>query len=139
VLSVCGHTGQVDKGWQFFRMMNRDYGLKPKPEHIGCMVDLLGRSGRLDGARELIQDLPQPSASVFASLLGACRHHLDYEVGEEMAMKLSELEPENPTPFVILSNIYAAFGKWKDVERIRGIMNDKGLRKLPGFSLIGVK
>lgn len=139
VLSVCSHTGQVDKGWQLFRMMSRDYGLKPKPEHIGCMVDLLGRSGRLEEARELIQDLPQPSASVFASLLGACRHHLDSEVGEEMAMKLSELEPENPTHFVILSNIYAAFGKWKDVERIRGIMNDKGLRKLPGFSLIGVK
>ena len=54
-----------------------------------------------------------------------------------MAMKLSELEPENPAPFVILSNIYAEFGRWGDVERIREIMNNKGLRKLPGFSIIG--
>lgn len=137
VLSVCGHTGQVDKGWQVFRMMSKDYGLKPKPEHIGCMVDLLGRSGRLGEARELIQELSQPSASVFASLLGACKYHLDSEVGEEMAMKLAELEPENPTPLVILSNIYAEFGRWGDVERIRGIMNNKGIRKLPGSSLIG--
>ncbi|KAL0003972.1 hypothetical protein SO802_011533 [Lithocarpus litseifolius] len=137
VLSVCGHTGQVDKGWQVFRMMSKDYGLKPKPGHIGCMVDLLGRSGRLGEARELIQELSQPSASVFASLLGACKCHLDSEVGEEMAMKLVELEPENPTPLVILSNIYAEFGRWGDVERIRGIMNNKGLRKFPGSSLIG--
>ena len=137
VLSVCGHTGQVDKGWQVFRMMSKDYGLKPKPEHIGCMVDLLGRSGWLGEAQELIQELSQPSASVFASLLGACKYHLDSEVGEEMAMKLAELEPENPTPLVILSNIYAEFGRWGDVERIRGIMNNKGLRKLPGSSLIG--
>jgi pentatricopeptide repeat protein len=137
VLSVCGHTGQVNKGWQVFRMMSRDYGLKPKPEHIGCMVDLLGRSGRLGEAKELMQELPQPSASVVASLLGACKCHLDSELGEEMAMKLSELEPENPAPFVILSNIYAEFGRWGDVERIREIMNNKGLRKLPGFSIIG--
>ena len=116
---------------------SKDYGLKPKPEHIGCMVDLLGRSGRLGEAQELIQELSQPSASVFASLLGACKYHLDSEVGEEMAMKLAELEPENPTPLVILSNIYAEFGRWGDVERIRGIMNNKGLRKLPGSSLIG--
>ncbi|KAF3966054.1 hypothetical protein CMV_009811 [Castanea mollissima] len=137
VLSVCGHTGQVDKGWQVFRMMSKDYGLKPKPEHIGCMVDLLGRSGRLGEAQELIQELSQPPASVFASLLGACKYHLDSEVGEEMAMKLAELEPENPTPLVILSNIYAESGRWGDVERIRGIMNNKGIRKLPGSSLIG--
>lgn len=137
VLSVCSHTGQIEKGWELFRMMTKDYGLKPKPEHVGCMVDLLGRSGELDEARELIQELPQPSASVFASLLGACKFHLNSEVGEEMAIKLSELEPENPTPFVILSNIYAAFGRWRDVERIRGIMGDKGLKKHPGFSIVG--
>ncbi|KAG2702278.1 hypothetical protein I3760_06G082400 [Carya illinoinensis] len=137
VLSVCGHTGQVEKAWELLRKMNIDYGLEPKPEHIGCMVDLLGRSGRLDEAQELIQELPQPSASVFASLLGACKCHLDSKVGEEMAINLSELEPENPSPFVILSNIYATCGRWRDVERIRGIMSDKGLRKHPGFSLIG--
>ena len=31
-----------------------------------------------------------------------------------MAMKLSELEPENPTPFTILSDIYAAIGRLLD-------------------------
>ncbi|ONI30726.1 hypothetical protein PRUPE_1G269600 [Prunus persica] len=136
LLSMCSHTGLVDKGWQVFRMMDRDFGLKPNPAHFGCMIDLLGRTGRLDEARELIQELSEPSGAVLASLLGACESHLDSQLGKEMAIKLSELEPENPTPFVILSKIYAALGRWEDAEKIRELMNDKTLRKLPGFSLL---
>lgn len=138
VLSACSHTGQVHKGWQVFRIMAIDYALKPKPEHFGCMIDMLGRSGRLDEAVKLVEEMPEPPASVFTSLLGACRHHLQPELGEEMAMKLIELEPKDPTPFVILSNIYARVGRWGDVERIRQLIEDRGLRKLPGYSLIGV-
>lgn len=138
ILFVCSHTGEVDRGWKLFKMMHRDYGLNPCPEHFGCMVDLLGRSGRMKEAQELIDEMPEASVSVFASLLGACRHHLDFALGEEMAKKLSELEPHDPTPFVILSNIYAVQGRWDDVERVREMMNDRGLKKLPGCSLIGV-
>ncbi|KAJ9709226.1 hypothetical protein PVL29_000938 [Vitis rotundifolia] len=138
ILSVCSHSGEVDRGWHLFKMMNRDYGLNPTSEHFGCMVDLLGRSGRLKEAQELIHEMPEASVSVFASLLGACRHHSDSALGEEMAKKLSELEPQDPTPFVILSNIYAVQGRWGDVERVREMMNDRGLKKLPGCSSIGV-
>lgn len=134
ILSACSHAGQVDKGLQVFRMMNDDYGLKPTPEHFGCVIDLLSRSGRLHKARQLIQELAEPSVSVFYSLLGACMCHLNSDLGEEMAMKLSELDLENPTPFVILSNIYAGLGRWDDVERIRHMVNGRGLRKLPGSS-----
>ncbi|XP_059655910.1 pentatricopeptide repeat-containing protein At2g02750 [Cornus florida] len=138
ILSVCSHTGQVEKGWQVFRMMNRDYCLSPTHQHFNCMVDLLGRSGRLNEAWELLQKIPEPSASVFASLLGACRCHSDSKLGEEVAEKLLELEPKNPTPYVILSNIYAAQGRWKDLEMVRETMNDRKLKKHPGLSLIGV-
>ncbi|KDP21219.1 hypothetical protein JCGZ_21690 [Jatropha curcas] len=138
VLSACSHMGEVEKGAQVFRMMSIDYGLKPKPEHFGCMVDMLGRFGKLDEARKIIEEMLEPPSSVFASLLGACRHHLHSELGEEMAMKLSELEPGDPNPLVILSEIYAALGRWEDVDRIRQTIKDRGLRKLPGYSLIGV-
>lgn len=138
VLSACSHTGQVDKGLHIFRMMRRDYGLQPKPEHFGCMVDLLGRCGRLDEAQKLVEELAEPSSSIYASLLGACRSYLDCNLGKETAMKLLDLEPENPAPLVILANIYAELGKWTDVERIRMIIKDKGLDKIHGFSMLEV-
>ncbi|KAK7407347.1 hypothetical protein VNO78_09189 [Psophocarpus tetragonolobus] len=138
VLSACSHSGKVDKGLHVFRIMTREYGLQPKPEHFGCMVDLLGRSGRLGEAQELVQELAEPPASVFASLLGACRCYLDDNLGEEMAKKLLDIEPDNPAPLVVLSNIYAGLRKWKDVERVRKIITDKGLDKLSGFSMIEV-
>ncbi|EXB63826.1 hypothetical protein L484_021099 [Morus notabilis] len=138
VLSACSHSGQVDKGLGIFGMMITEFGLKPNPVHFSCMVDLLARSGRLEDARELVQGLLEPSASVFASLLGACRAKLDSELAEEMAKKLLELEPESPIPYVVLSNIYAELGRWKDVERVRGMMNHKGHRKAPGYSFIEV-
>ncbi|XP_065863080.1 pentatricopeptide repeat-containing protein At2g02750 [Euphorbia lathyris] len=137
VLSVCSHTGDVDKGWETLKIMMK-YGQKPMAEHFGCLVDILGRSGRLDEARRLIAEMPEHPPSVFASLLGACGHHLHSELAEEMAMKLSELKPEDPAPLVILSNIYAGLGRWGDAERIRQIINDRGLRKLPGHCSIGV-
>lgn len=135
VLSACSHSGQIERGLHVFRMI-REYGLEPKPEHFGCMVDLLGRSGRLGEARDLVQELAEPPASVFASLLGACGCYLDSNLGEEMAMKLLDMEPENPAPLVVLSNIYAGLGRWREVERIRGFITDKGLDKLSGFSMI---
>lgn len=135
LLSMCSHSGLVDKGWQIFRMMDRDFGIKPDPKHYGCMIDLLGRSGRFDEALELTQELSEPSASVFASLLGACECHSNVDLGTQMAIKLSELEPENPIPFLILSKIFAGLGRWKDAEISRKMMDNQKSRKVPGFSL----
>ncbi|CAN7028461.1 unnamed protein product [Brassica oleracea var. botrytis] len=136
VLSACSHCGDVEKGVEIFSLMQEDYGFKPSTDHIGCMVDLLCRFGRLREAKEVIDQMSEPSSSVYSSLLGACRQHLDPVLGEEAAMKLAELEPENPAPFVILSSIYAALERWEDVESIRRVIDEKQLVKLPGVSLL---
>ncbi|KAL0693189.1 hypothetical protein Bca4012_060369 [Brassica carinata] len=137
VLSACSHCGDVEKGTQVFSLMQEEYGFKPSSEHIGCIVDLLCRFGRLREAKDVIDQMSEPSSSVYSSLLGACRQHLDPVLGEEAAMKLAELEPENPAPFVILSSIYAALERWQDVESIRRVIDEKQLVKLPGVSLSG--
>ncbi|KAJ8760912.1 hypothetical protein K2173_021950 [Erythroxylum novogranatense] len=137
LLSASSHSGQVERGLQIFKMM-KEYGLNPSAEHLGNVVDLLGRSGLLIEASKLIQEMPEPPASVFASLLGACRHYSNSDLGVDMAMKLSDLNPEDPTSFVILSNIYAGLGRWDDAERSRQMMSDRELTKLPAYSSIGV-
>ncbi|KAK6160008.1 hypothetical protein DH2020_003389 [Rehmannia glutinosa] len=138
LLSVCSHTGQVDKGFQIFRLMTIGYGLNPTSKHMNILIDLLSRSGRLDEAFELLQATHETSATVFASMLGSSKHYSDSKLGEEMAWRLLELEPENPIPFVVLSNIYAGQERWKDVHKIRKLMDEMGIKKLPGLSSIGV-
>eukprot|EP01018_Ginkgo_biloba_P029405 Gb_03473 [translate_table: standard] len=139
VLSACSHTGLVDEGWHYFDSMVQDYCIAPRVEHYACMVDLLGRAGHLDEAQDFIEKMPlEPSACVWASLLGACRIHSNIELGERVAEHLFDLDPKNAGCYVLLSNIYAAVGRWDDSEKVRTIMKGRGLKATPGCSLIEV-
>jgi pentatricopeptide repeat protein len=139
VLSACCHAGLVEKGKKYFHSITEDYHITPVMEHYGCMVDLLGRAGHLDEARNFINNMPiKPDASVWGCLLGACRIHNNIELGEWAAEQIFELEPQKAAPYVLLSNIYAATGRWDGIERVRKMMEDRGIKKLPGCSWIDV-
>nr|AYM00701.1 pentatricopeptide repeat protein [Salvia miltiorrhiza] len=136
LLSVCSHSGHVQKGFQIFRLFTVGYGLNPTPVHMSILINLLSRSGMLDEALELLKATNDTCATLSASLLGTSEHYMDYRLREKMAQRLLDLAPENPIPFVVLSNIYARQDKWKDVHKIRKLMDKKGLRKLPGLSSV---
>nr|DAD41303.1 TPA_asm: hypothetical protein HUJ06_015626 [Nelumbo nucifera] len=138
ILSACSHAGLLDEGQVLFNSI-AEHGMQPGMEHYSCLVDLLGRTGRLHEAFDLVKSLPfKPSASLLESLLGACCIHGNIKLGEEIGKRLSEIDPENSNSYVMLSNIYAAAGRWTDACRLRSEMEGKQLRKLPGFSLLGV-
>eukprot|EP01018_Ginkgo_biloba_P026305 Gb_39298 [translate_table: standard] len=137
LLSACCHAGLVDVGCQYFDRMDQDYQITPAMEHYGCMVDLLGRAGCLNEAHDFINKMPlKPNAVVWGSLLGACRIHINIELGQQVAEHLLELEPENAAHYVLLSNIYAASGRWDGVVKVRKMMKNKNVRKVPGYSWI---
>ncbi|KAF3438951.1 hypothetical protein FNV43_RR17226 [Rhamnella rubrinervis] len=136
ILSACSHSGLAEQGLMVFNSM-ADHGISPGIVHYACMVDLLGRTGRLTEAYDMVKGLPyQPSTSLLESLLGACRIHGDVELGEKTSRLLSVLDPDNSRSYVMLYNIYAASGRWTDAERVRSEMEGKQLRKTPGFSLL---
>ncbi|KAK4397612.1 Pentatricopeptide repeat-containing protein, chloroplastic [Sesamum angolense] len=58
VFAACSHSGMVDEGQQLFQSMKESYGLEPNADHYACVVDLLGRAGRLDEAYEIINSMP---------------------------------------------------------------------------------
>ncbi|PIA42417.1 hypothetical protein AQUCO_02000102v1 [Aquilegia coerulea] len=65
VLSACSHSDVIDEAWRCFSSMTREFGLTPRSEHYACMVDLLGRAGRLKEAMELIKKMPmKPDSGV---------------------------------------------------------------------------
>lgn len=139
VLTACSHAGKVAEGRQVFDIMVHDYGFQPRVDHVACMVDLLGRWGFLKEAEEFINKQNfESDAMIWATLLGACRLHGDALRGRHAAEKLIELDPQDSSSYVLLANIYAASGKWNEVNCLRREMKEKGVMKLPGCSWIVV-
>ncbi|XP_028797528.1 pentatricopeptide repeat-containing protein At2g03880, mitochondrial-like [Neltuma alba] len=139
LLFACSHAGLVNDGRMYFQQMNKVYGIKPGPPHYACMIDLYGRSGMLNEAKELLNKMDvKPDATVWKALLAACRVHGDIELGQMAAQNLFELEPMNAMPYVLLSNMYSAAHKWDDAAKIRKLMKSKGIVKEPGCSWVEV-
>ncbi|KAK9266459.1 hypothetical protein L1049_021370 [Liquidambar formosana] len=140
VLSACTHVGLVGDGWTYFKSMRSSYKLEPEPDHYACMVDLLGRAGLLDEAIDLIHSMPfKPHPGVWGALLSASMTHLRPDLAKLAAQQLFELEPNNATPYVVLSNIYSVSGNKDDGELVRRTKKSKGIKKNPGCSWIIVK
>lgn len=137
ILTACSRAGLVEEGIHYFDSMINEYCLVPLPDHFACMVDLLARCGRLKAAYEMIKSMPMEThAGAWGALLGACKLHCDTELGEVVASRLFELEPQSGGSYVLLSDIYAAADRWLDVALVRDKMKERGIRKIPGCSWV---
>ncbi|KAK9086566.1 hypothetical protein Syun_028960 [Stephania yunnanensis] len=140
LLSACSHSGLVEEGIHLFHKMSEEHGITPNEKHYACLVDLLGRAGRLEEADRVIKQMPfEPGSAVLEALLSGCMRNKNIDLGIKTADKLLNLDNMNPGIYVVLSNIYAKGGKWKEMYYIRGIMKQRGLKKTPGYSLIEVE
>ncbi|KAL2893574.1 hypothetical protein RDABS01_009483 [Bienertia sinuspersici] len=140
VLYACSHCGMVDEGFDYFDQMKDRYGITPRIEHYGCMVDLLGRAGRVKEAYEFIKNMTlQPNAVIWRTLLGASSIHGHVALAQTARTKLVELDPKHCGDYVLLSNLYASEHRWTDVQQLRAKMVEEGVRKTPGFSLVELK
>ncbi|KAG9152475.1 hypothetical protein Leryth_016406 [Lithospermum erythrorhizon] len=134
VLSACGHGGLLEKGRKYFTDLHAQ-GIKPSQSHYSCMVDLLGRSGCMREAVDLIEDMPiQADDSIWGALLGACRLHGHVELGCLAAEHLLKIKPDHSGYYSLLSNMYAEAGKWDEAERVRDLMKRRSVKKNPGYS-----
>ncbi|RVX11853.1 Pentatricopeptide repeat-containing protein [Vitis vinifera] len=139
LLYACSHAGLVEEGLRFFSSMWEDYSVGPDVKHYTCVVDLLGRAGRLDEALKLIKSMTiEKDEGLWGAFLGACRTHKDVVLAEKAATSLLELQSQNPGHYVLLSNIYANAGRWEDVAKIRDLMSQRRLKKTPGWTWIEV-
>ncbi|XP_010518772.1 PREDICTED: pentatricopeptide repeat-containing protein At5g04780-like [Tarenaya hassleriana] len=140
VLSACNHTGLVSEAKRYFESMEKRFGIQPTQEHYACMIDVLGRAGKLIEAMEMVEKMPfEPDASVWGALLGTAKLHKNVELGQRAAKKLLILEPEKSGTHVLLANIYASAGMWENVARMRKLMREFQVKKEPGVSWIEVK
>ncbi|GFP88898.1 pentatricopeptide repeat-containing protein at3g09040 mitochondrial [Phtheirospermum japonicum] len=137
VLTACSHAGMISEGQEIYDDMIRRYGVRPRVDHCACMIDLFGRWGFLREAEEFIESMGfEPDSMIWATYLSSCRLHGDEKRGQRAAEKLIELDPHNSSPYVLLSGLHAASGDWDGVDRVRKMMMEKGVKKIPGSSKI---
>ncbi|XP_062185997.1 pentatricopeptide repeat-containing protein At1g08070, chloroplastic-like [Phragmites australis] len=83
VLLACSHGCLVEEGRRHFDSMIQDYGIQPRIEHYGCIVDLLGRAGLIDEAYQFIRTmLIEPNTVIWRALLSSCTVYKNAEIGE---------------------------------------------------------
>lgn len=140
VLTACSHGGLVDEGLRYYETMNKDYGLSPTIKHCTCVVDLLGRAGRLADAEAFIRNsIFHADPVIWRSLLASCRIHRDLERGQLVANRIMELEPTSSASYVILYNMYLDAGELSLASKTRDLMKQRGVKKEPGLSWIELK
>lgn len=137
LLMSCSISGLVDEGWEYFNQMRGSHNIDPGIEHYGCVLDLIGRTGNLDHAKEFVAQMPLvPSARIWGSLLTASRKLGNIEMAEYAAKHILSLDHDNTGCCILLSNMYAEAGRWEDFEGIKSLMRKEGLTKTVGYSMV---
>ncbi|VVB03973.1 unnamed protein product [Arabis nemorensis] len=135
ILSACSHTGMVNEGKKYFSSMYKDYNFTPSTKHYTCMIDMLARAGELEQALDVIEKMPiQPDVRCFGAFLNGCGMHSRFDLGEIVIKKMLDLNPDDASYYVLISNLYASDGRWSQAKDVRNLMNRKGLSKIPGHS-----
>ncbi|CAN6459974.1 unnamed protein product [Victoria cruziana] len=140
LLAACSHSGLVKQGRAYWNYMRRFAGLSPGTKHYACMVSLLSRAGLLKETAELIESSP-PSCNLaeqWRILLSSCILYNDLQMGVKAASKAFLQEPDSIETHVLLSNLYAAHGRWDDVSQVRRRIRNLTVEKYPGLSWIEI-
>lgn len=137
LLCACCHVGLNSVGKEIFIRMKDEFCIKYRTQHYVYIVKLLGMTGELEEAYNLVLSLPEPvDSGIWGALLSCCDACGNLELAEVVARQLIETDPEKTAYKVMLSNIYAGEGRWDDVKKLRDTMTEKERGKLPGLSWI---
>ncbi|KAI5070178.1 hypothetical protein GOP47_0014521 [Adiantum capillus-veneris] len=140
LLSSCNHLGLVDEGRHHFLSMERIYKITPTVEHLNCIVDLLGRTGHLKEAGDLLQLVPFEARSPgLLSLLSNSSSHGDQDVGRKCYNSAVEMDTSHASSYVHMSNLYHEFGMVEEANKLLESKNDTPHAwKKPGKAFIEV-
>ncbi|EEF41219.1 pentatricopeptide repeat-containing protein, putative [Ricinus communis] len=139
LLSACSHSGLVEEGQYWFHVLIDKSKIQPSEKHYACMVDLLSRAGQVEEAYQLIESMHiKPGLAIWVALLSGCLNHKNLLIGEMVAKKILESNPDDLGIYVLVSNFFSMAKKWDDAAVFRKIMKNTGMRKVPGYSAVEV-
>lgn len=139
VLSACTHGGLVEEGERLFKQMVHNFGIEPRIEHYGCVVDILGRAGRIEEAIRFTETMHlEPNSIIWTTLLAACKVHGNENLLEYLIGKILDQEPDNPSYLKLIMNLSSSAGQWQDSLNFRVAAKHQRMEKVPGCSSIQV-
>ncbi|EFJ15104.1 hypothetical protein SELMODRAFT_119347 [Selaginella moellendorffii] len=138
VLGACSHVGMLRRSCELFAWMSSEHYRSPTRQHYYRMIDIVARAGEVAEAERLVHGLPfSPDPVAWSTVLAACRTHGDVECGARAAQQLGCMGVAScSNHYVLLSNMFVAVGRREDAACLRRSMQDKGLRKPPGVSIV---
>ncbi|XP_014492913.1 pentatricopeptide repeat-containing protein At2g20540-like [Vigna radiata var. radiata] len=142
VFTACSYSGMAHEGLQLLHKMCSEYKIEPKSEHYSCLVDLLSRAGLFEEAMVMIRRISSSGnvseeTLAWRAFLSACCNHGQAQLAERVAERLLRLQNHSGV-YVLLSNVYSASGKHSDARRVREMMRNKRVDKVPGSSSVEI-
>ncbi|KAL3639090.1 hypothetical protein CASFOL_016997 [Castilleja foliolosa] len=127
VISAYGLAKRVDEGKQIFASMTDEFQVSPCLDHYLAMVNLYGRSGKIEKAFDFISGMSiiELDVSIWSALLTACLRFEKVKLAVCVTEKLLELEPDNGYVRKSVLRLYDLLGVSKESLKI----------KRPGFKI----
>ncbi|KAJ8540959.1 hypothetical protein K7X08_001775 [Anisodus acutangulus] len=111
VISSYGLAKMVEEGKRMFSSMSEEYRIVPGLEHCVAMVDLYGRSGKLEEAIDFIDNMTmEHDISLWGALLTASRVHGNLNLAIHAGEQLLKLDPGNVVIYQLLLQLYVLRG-----------------------------
>ncbi|KAK6944925.1 E motif [Dillenia turbinata] len=127
--SKCGNTADA---WVVFEAM-------PTRNVVSWNSMILGyaQNGKDSEAlalyAKMLEQNYKPDDITFVGVLSACNHAGYIDKAVDLVK-----EPLKAGPYVVLSKMYAACGRWKDVALIRSLMKNKNVKKFAAYGWIEI-
>lgn len=139
LLAACSHCGLVDKG-KFLWTYMKENGLTLGPKHYSCMVSLLSRAGLLNEAEEMIEQSPFSGdyVDLWRTLLSSCVSCGNLNIGLRVADRILKIDGEDSATNILLTNLYAAVGRWDCVAEMRRKIRGSTVERDPAVSRIEI-
>ncbi|CAA0841191.1 Pentatricopeptide repeat-containing protein [Striga hermonthica] len=139
VLSAYGLAKRVDEGRRVFSCMSEELEIVPCMDHYVSMVNLYGRSGKIDKAFDFVGSMQiEPDASIWSALLNVSLRHEEVQLAVCAAEKLLELEPDNGFVRTLVLRLYDLHGISRDDLKVKraGVNISKNTPKIVGSSWV---
>ncbi|KAK1294704.1 putative pentatricopeptide repeat-containing protein [Acorus calamus] len=140
VLSACSHSGMVEEGRKYFKLMREECEVCASVEHYVCMVDLFGRAGLVEEAKEFICENGIAEVGVvWKALLFACQARGDREMARWAYEQMVRIRADDDGAYVSFSNVLSSSGRWEEAAEVRALMRGRGVRKRWSWSWLESK